>query len=68
MGSTAYILWVILFSSVGISYMVYGRRQRKEIAFLSGLALCIFPYFVTNIFLLILIGIACMALPFFIKF
>ncbi|MDO8282821.1 MAG: hypothetical protein Q7U10_09425 [Thermodesulfovibrionia bacterium] len=68
MGSTAYIIWMIFFSSVGMSYMVYGRRQKLEIAFISGLILCIFPYFVTNIFLMILIGAACMALPFFIKF
>jgi hypothetical protein len=34
----------------------------------SGIALCIFPYCVSNILLFVLIGAVLMALPFFIRY
>ncbi len=35
---------------------------------MSGVVLCVFPYFVSNILLMLLIGVALMALPYFIKY
>ena len=57
----------VLFGSIGMGYIVYGRKQRKGIALLSGVGLCAFPYFVTNIFLVILVAIVLMLLPFVIR-
>lgn len=68
MGSTTTIMWGVLFGSIGMGYLVYGKKQRRGIAILSGLALCVFPYFVSNIFLIIIIAIILMALPFYIKY
>ncbi len=52
---------------IGMGYIVYGRKQKRGIALVSGFALCAFPYFVSNIFLVIAIGIVLMAVPYFIK-
>jgi hypothetical protein len=62
-GST--LLWGLLFGSIGLGYFVYGKKQGRFAALLSGAGLMVFPYFVSNAWLSILIGIALMALPFF---
>jgi len=62
--STTVLILSLLLSSVGLAYLIYGRRQRKATALLSGLALCICPYFIGNIYILIALGIGLLALPF----
>ena len=68
MDNAASIMWGVLFGSIGMGYLIYGRKQRRGIALLSGVLLCIFPYFVANAFLMILTAIILMALPYFLKF
>jgi len=68
MESATSILWGVLFGSIGMGYLIYGRKQRRGIAVLSGVVLCAFPYFVSNTFLMILIGIAFMAFPYFVRY
>jgi len=68
MDNAASIMWGVLFGSIGMGYLIYGRKQRRGIALLSGVLLCIFPYFVANVFLMILTAIILMALPYFLKF
>ncbi len=67
MDSSASLLWGLLFGSIGMGYFIYGKRQGRFIALLSGMVLMIFPYFVTSGFLIVLIGIVLMALPYFMK-
>ena len=68
MDNTASIMWGVLFGSIGMGYLIYGRKQRRGIALLSGVVLCVFPYFVSNVFLMILIAISLMALPYFLRY
>jgi hypothetical protein len=68
MDNPAPLLWGLLFGSIGLGYFVYGKKQRRGIPLLSGVALMAFPYFVTNSFLMVFIGIVLMALPFFIQY
>jgi hypothetical protein len=68
MDNPAPLLWGLLFGSIGLGYFVYGKKQRRGIPLLSGVALMAFPYFVSNSFLMVLIGIVFMALPFFIQY
>ena len=68
MDSTASIMWALLIGSVGMAYVVYGRKQRRGIALLSGIGLCVFPYFVSNVILMLLIAVVLMALPYFIRY
>jgi hypothetical protein len=50
-----------------MGFLIYGRRQRAVVPLLCGLALIGFPYFVTNNILLVAIGIALMAIPYFLR-
>ena len=61
------LLWGLLFGSIGIGYLVYGRRQRTLMPFLAGVGLVSFPYFVEGTAVLLLIGLALLALPFVVK-
>lgn len=62
------IWWGLLFGTLGIGYFVYGKRQRMVMALASGVALMVFPYFISNTFLLLVVGAALLALPFLFKF
>jgi hypothetical protein len=63
--STASLLWGFLFGSIGIGFFVYGKRQEKLVPLICGLVLMVFPYFVSNTVLMVLIGTALMAIPYF---
>jgi hypothetical protein len=57
-----------LYGSIGMGYFVYGKRQQRVVALLSGVGLMVFPYFVSNVWLSIALGMALMTLPFFIQY
>jgi hypothetical protein len=65
--SAAILLWGVLFSSVGLGYLIYGRRQKHKIAFYSGVGLLVYPYFVGNVTQMIIAGVILMSLPRFLK-
>jgi len=67
MDTTSLFLGVI-FGAVGTGYIVYGRKQRKGIALLSGVILCAIPWFISNNILLTAAGIAVAALPFVLRY
>ena len=64
MGSASTLIWGIVFGSVGMAYLVYGKKRQKLGAFIAGLALCIYPYFVNSAWLTALIGLALICVPF----
>jgi hypothetical protein len=68
MSSTAFMLWTVLFSSVGMGYFVYGKKQGKASALLGGVALMVYPYMVSSVLPLVLLGAAFAAVPFFLEF
>ena len=61
------LLWGLLFGSVGLGYFMYGRQQEKLIAKYSGVSLIVYPYFVPDVYWLVGIGAALVALPFFLR-
>ena len=67
MDSEAGLIWGMLFGAIGLGYFVYGKRQRMGVSLVCGIGLMLFPYFVPSVTWLILIGIALMALPWFIR-
>ena len=67
MTDTASLLWSMVFGAIGFSYFIYGKKQKHTIAFCAGIALMGFSYFVSNVWLMVAIGGALMALPFVIK-
>lgn len=65
--TTATLLWGLLFGSIGLGYFLYGKKQARLVPLLCGLALMIYPYFVPNVYVLVLIGTGLVATPYFIR-
>jgi hypothetical protein len=68
MGNESALLWGFFFGTLGVGYFVYGKRQRTVVTLLCGIALMLFPYFVSSTMLLLSIGTALLIAPFFVKF
>ncbi len=64
----ASLLWGVLFSSIGLGYFIYGRKQQQLVPLLCGIGLMGFTFFVSNSWLLVGIGVGLMAVPYFIRF
>lgn len=64
--TAASLFWNLMFGVVGTAYFMYGRKQHAPIPLVCGIALGIFPFFVSNAWLLFGIGSALSAAPFFI--
>ena len=67
MGSEAFLLWGVVFGSVGLAYFVYGKKQRLFVPLLCGIGLKAFPYFISNIVLLVVVGLALSVVPYFFR-
>jgi len=65
--NTSLLLWSLLFSSVGLGFFMYGKKQKAVVPLFSGLGLMIYPYFVSNTILLVSIGAALIVLPYFVR-
>ena len=61
--STALILSVVL-GAIGAGYFVYGRKQQRVVALAAGLILCTYPFFVSNVYAVIALGVVLVAAPF----
>lgn len=64
---TTLIFTGLIFGSIGMGYIIYGRKQANMIALLAGVGLCIFPYFISGIWMLIALGAGLVLLPFMIR-
>ena len=65
--NTSQLLLGVLFSSIGLGYFIYGKKQKTIVPFLCGLILMIFPYFIENTGLIVLIGAGVSAAPYFVR-
>ena len=61
------ILVGLLTGSVGVGYFMYGKKRSRFVPMLAGAALCLYPYAVSNLFWLLVVGAALLALPFMLK-
>ncbi len=57
----------LIFGSLGMGYIAYGRKQAHLPALLAGVGLCAFPYFVNSVLMSIVIGLVLSILPFVFK-
>jgi hypothetical protein len=57
----------LIFGSIGMGYIVYGRKQANMMALLAGVGLCVFPYFTNSVWMSIAIGVGLVFLPFVIR-
>lgn len=67
LGSPAQLMWGVIFGSIGMAFFIYGKKQKATVPFLAGLGLCVFPYFIANIYAMVGVGACLVALPFFVK-
>ena len=61
------LLWGLLFSSIGLGFFLYGKKQRSVVPLVCGLVLMIYPYFIPNVMALVAIGVVLIAVPYFFR-
>ncbi len=61
------IIWGMIFGSIGLGFFIYGKKQKAIIPLFSGIALFVFPYFISNVYTLVIVGIILVLLPYFVR-
>ena len=67
MEGTSLIIWGMLFGAVGLGFFAYGRKQKAVVPLFTGVALFIFPYFISNVYMLVIVGVVLVVLPYFVR-
>jgi len=65
--SAAALFWGVAFSSLGMGFFLYGRKQSALVPLVCGLALMIVPYLLGNTLALVLVGMALTVIPWFLR-
>jgi len=65
--NTSLLMWSLLFSSVGLGFFIYGKKQKAVVPLFCGLGLMVYPYFISNVILLVGIGVVLIVLPYFFR-
>ena len=68
MGNTASLLWGLIFGSIGFAYFIYGKKQKRGVPFASGIGLMVYPYFVSNTYAMVIVGVVLLALPYYLRY
>lgn len=68
MGGAASLLWSVVFGAVGLAYFVYGKKQQMFVPLLCGIGLMVFPYFMSNTIVLVIVGSLLSAIPYLFRF
>ena len=53
---------------VGAAYFIYGKKDQKPVPLVAGALLCVVPYFIDSMLVLILVCAALLIAPFLIRF
>jgi hypothetical protein len=64
---TSSLMWGVLFSSVGLGFFLYGKKQKAVVPLVCGLLLMVLPYFVSNVMLLVTASVALIVAPYYIS-
>ncbi len=62
MDSTSTLMWGVIFGSIGLGFFVYGKKQKAVSPLFCGIGLMVFPYFISNMYILVILGILLVAL------
>jgi len=57
----------MVFGSLGLGFFIYGKKQKRIVPLITGILLFIFPYFISDIYILIITGAALVSLPYFVR-
>jgi len=61
------IVWGLLFGSIGVGFFIYGKKQQAPVPLVCGVALMVFPFFVSNTIALVGVGIVLVCIPYFVR-
>ena len=61
------LLWGVLFSSIGLGYFLYGRKQKLVVPTVCGIALMGYTYFLDSSLVIVMVGAVLVAIPYFIR-
>ena len=64
---TSTLMWGVILGSIGFGFLIYGKKQKAIVPLISGVGLMVFPYFTSNVFILVATGVIFIALPFLLK-
>ncbi|MFN7941088.1 MAG: hypothetical protein U0X73_05790 [Thermoanaerobaculia bacterium] len=62
-----WLFWGVIFGAVGMGMFVYGKKQQSAVPLVCGIVLMVFPYFVSNLLLLVAIGVVVCAIPWILR-
>jgi len=68
MPTPATLPWGMLFGAIGVGFFIYGKRQAMIMPLVCGIALIVYPWFVSGALLTLVIGLALVAIPFVLRF
>lgn len=51
----------------GVAYFIYGKKEQRPVPLLAGALLCVLPYFIGDMTVLLLVCGALLAAPFVIR-
>jgi hypothetical protein len=60
--TTAWLFVSLLIGAVGTGLFIYGKKQSRWPHLACGVILCIYPYFVANVWLMVGIAVLLLAL------
>jgi hypothetical protein len=64
---TALLMWGMLFGAIGFGFFLYGRKQKTVVPLITGIALSVVPYFIANVYVLVIVGVILVAIPYFVR-
>ena len=67
MDATSLVIGIVT-GAIGVAYFIYGKRQARFVPLIAGMLLCVYPYFLASIPLMLAVGAALIAAPFLIDF
>ena len=67
MEDTSLLIWGMLFGAIGLGFFTYGKKQKAVVPLFTGICLFVFPYFISNVYMLVVTGIILVILPYFVK-
>lgn len=68
MPTPAVLFWGMLFGAIGVGYFIYGKRQAMIVPLVCGIALVVYPWFVSSVPWLIAAGLVLAAIPCFLRY
>ena len=67
MEGTSLLIWGMVFGAIGLGFFTYGKKQKAIVPLVSGIALIVFPYFIANVYMFVIVGVLLVVLPYFVR-